>query len=90
MDQLNELGAEVEYHDPYVPVVGPTRDHIEWQGKQSVPWSEDSIASFDAVLISTWHDCFDSGELADWAELIVDTRNAMANATTKSGQLFKA
>jgi len=29
-------------------------------------------------------------ELADWAELIFDTRNAMASVKTKQGQVWKA
>ena len=90
LDRLIERGAEVGYHDPYVPVIGPTREHAKHQGKTSTPWTRENITNVDLVLISTWHDCFDASELAAWAPLIVDTRNAMAGTETTPGQLFKA
>jgi len=34
MDLLSERGAELEYHDPYVPVIKPTREHAHWTGKK--------------------------------------------------------
>ena len=48
------------------------------QGHRSVEWKADVISSFDLVLISTNHACFDYAQLAQWAKCIVDTRNAMA------------
>ena len=45
----------------------------------------ESIRSFDVVLIATNHACINYQELADWAPLIVDTRNAMAAVQTKTG-----
>src|SRR5438094_1593403 len=32
LDKLAALGAEVDYYDPYVPVIGPTREHANWRG----------------------------------------------------------
>ena len=46
-------GAKVAYHDPYVPVIKPTREHPHWAGTKSVKWSRGVISKFDAVLIST-------------------------------------
>jgi UDP-N-acetyl-D-glucosamine dehydrogenase len=77
MNRFTELGAHVEYYDPHVPVIGPTRDHSEWEGKISVEWTEKTIASFDAIVISTNHKAFNLSELASWSGLIVDTRNAL-------------
>jgi UDP-N-acetyl-D-glucosamine dehydrogenase len=45
---------------------------------------------FDLVLISTAHANVNYAELADWAQLIVDTRNAMHGQPVKPGQLHKA
>ncbi len=90
MDLLNERGAAVEYHDPYVPVIKPTREHSHWAGKESVLWSEESIRRFDLILIATNHACVDYQQLADWALLIVDTRNAMASCKIHPQQVWKA
>ena len=43
------------------------------------PWT-----SFDAVIIATNHQAVNYQELADWAQCIVDTRNAMAGITNAS------
>jgi UDP-N-acetyl-D-glucosamine dehydrogenase len=90
MDRFHNLGAQVHYLDPYVPVVGATREHAFWQGHSSVAWNQETISSFDLIVVSTWHSSFNAQELADWASLIVDTRNAMAKIKTRPGQLVKA
>ena len=82
MDRLAAMGAHIDYHDPYVPVIRPSREHGHWAGKESVGWDRDTIASYDLVLISTWHECLDIDQLADWSQFIVDTRNATADLAT--------
>jgi UDP-N-acetyl-D-glucosamine dehydrogenase len=90
MSLLSERGAEVEYHDPYVPVIKPTREHSRLAGKKSVLWNRSNIAHFDLVLIATNHASVNYQELGDWAQCIVDTRNAMADVAVPSGKLWKA
>jgi UDP-N-acetyl-D-glucosamine dehydrogenase len=90
MDLLSERGAELDYYDPYVPVIKPTREHSHWAGKKSVEWDRATIASFDLVLIATNHSCVNYQELADWAHCIVDTRNAMSAARVAPGKVWKA
>src|SRR5438445_9195805 len=80
MSLLSERGAEVEYHDPYVPVIKPTRVHPHFAGKKSIEWNRTAIQNFDLVLIATNHSCVNYQELGDWAQRILDTRNAMASA----------
>jgi UDP-N-acetyl-D-glucosamine dehydrogenase len=88
MDLLSERGAEVEYYDPYVPVIRPTREHSHWAGKKSVSWSKETVSGFDLVLIATNHANVNYDELAEWAPLIVDTRNAMGRR--QAIQIWKA
>ena len=90
LERLKSRGADVAYHDPYVPVIRPTREYSHWAGNASVPWDQMTIASFDAVLISTAHTKVNYQQLADWSPLIVDTRNAMKDIPTHSGQVWKA
>jgi len=90
MDLLDAAGAAVAYHDPYVPVIRPSRRHAHWAGTQSVPWDAGTIGGFDAVLIATMHAATDREELAAWAKLIVDTRNAMAGVTGVEGKTWPA
>lgn len=90
MDQLHRRGAQVSYHDPYVPVIKPTREHPHWVGEKSVAWDRNVIASFDAVVIATNHAALDCQQLAEWSDCIIDTRNAMAAVPTRPGQVWKA
>jgi UDP-N-acetyl-D-glucosamine dehydrogenase len=90
MEMLTARGAKVAYHDPYVPIIKPTREHGHWAGTKSVDWNRETVAGFDLVLISTNHASLNYQELAEWAPCIVDTRNAMAVVKTKTGQVWKA
>jgi UDP-N-acetyl-D-glucosamine dehydrogenase len=90
MDMLKKRGAKVAYHDPYVPVIKPTREHSHWAGTKSVEWKKETMITFDVVLIATNHACINYQELADWTECIVDTRNAMAAIPTLPNHVWKA
>jgi UDP-N-acetyl-D-glucosamine dehydrogenase len=90
MEMLKHRGAKVDYYDPYVPVIRPTREHAHWTGTKSVEWKKEVVAGYDCVLIATNHANINYNELANWAPLIVDTRNAMAAIQTKPGQVWKA
>ena len=90
LNLLKERGAEVAYYDPYVPVIRPTREHPHWAGMRSVTWNRETVTGFDAVIVATNHQVVNYQELADWTSCIVDTRNAMAGAKTKPGQIWKA
>jgi UDP-N-acetyl-D-glucosamine dehydrogenase len=90
MELLQQRGAEVEYHDPYVPMIKPTREHGHFTGKKSIEWNRSAIQSFDLVLIATNHSCLNYRELGEWAACIVDTRNAMAGVPVASGKVWKA
>jgi UDP-N-acetyl-D-glucosamine dehydrogenase len=89
-DLLKQRGAIIDYYDPHVPEITPTREHAAWTGKKSVTWSKSVISSYDLVLIATNHKKVNLEELAEWAPVIVDTRNAMASIATQSGQVVKA
>jgi len=78
LDRFHALGAHVSYHDPHVPEIGPTREHAQWHGLQSQPWDEATLRQQDVVVIATHHKAVDLKQLATWASLIIDTRNAMA------------
>ena len=90
LDLLAARGAHVAYHDPHVPVIKPTREHPHWAGTRSVKWMRKNISSYDAVLIATAHAAVNYQELADWARLIVDTRNVMAGIKPTGGAIWKA
>ena len=72
MELLRDLGAEISYSDPHVPVFPKMREHKF--DLKSVPLTAESIASYDCVVLTTDHDKFDYDVLKQHAKLIVDTR----------------
>jgi UDP-N-acetyl-D-glucosamine dehydrogenase len=72
MEKLRDLGADVSYSDPHVPVFPKMRRHKF--DLSSVPLDYETIASYDCVLLATDHDKFDYELIKNAAKLIVDTR----------------
>ena len=84
LELLKRHGADVSYYDPFVPVIKQTREHPQWAGVSSIEWNEAVVRAFDCVLIATAHACVDYKQLADWSNLIVDTRNIMDEVADKA------
>jgi UDP-N-acetyl-D-glucosamine dehydrogenase len=72
---LENSGAQVDYHDPYLPELGP--DAAPHQGRQSQSLEPSSLLNLDAVVILTAHPGIPWRLLADHAPLIVDTRGIL-------------
>jgi len=90
MEILEARGAAVEYYDPHLDQIPPTREHAGFTGRRSVTMDVKQISDFDAVLISTDHDAIDYQQLFDHAKLIVDTRNVMARNGFVGAHVVKA
>lgn len=79
IEQLDELGAEVDYNDPHVAETHRMRKH-DLQMK-SVPEggglpTAEMLAGYDCVLIATNHAAYDWSMIVEHAPLVVDTRGA--------------
>jgi UDP-N-acetyl-D-glucosamine dehydrogenase len=69
---LMHKGAEVIYHDPHVPTF-----EVNGTVLASSALTEQIVAESDAVLVVTAHRGVDYRLVADTAQLVLDTRNAM-------------
>jgi UDP-N-acetyl-D-glucosamine dehydrogenase len=74
IDLLLRKGAEVTYHDPYVPALKRSR-HYDFN-LHSVPLIAEELQRADAAVIVTDHTGVDYGLIVDASALIIDTRNA--------------
>ncbi len=90
IELIEARGGATDYHDPFVSTLPRTRDYIELCGRHSVELTEDVVRNFDAVLIATDHDQVDYQALANWAPLIVDTRNAFGSRSISGDNIIKA
>ena len=89
-DLLKARGAKVAYHDPHIPVIGPTREHSNWTGYKSIPWTRENVSSYDAIIIATAHEAVNYAELAKWSPCIIDTRNVMKTVAGPDSRIWKA
>lgn len=72
MEKLRDLGAEVSYSDPHLPVFPKMREHhFELL---SVPLTAENLSAYDCVLLATDHDKFDYELIKQNAKLIIDSR----------------
>jgi len=71
---LRQRGADVSYHDPYFPFVG----HGHHYDLNMACASLDDLPLYDCVMIVTDHSTYDYERIAEEAQLVIDTRNAMS------------
>jgi len=88
MDGLLELGAKVDYNDPYVGSIGETRQ--THRRPVSVQLTEGSLAEYDCAVIVTDHSCYDYQWIVDNSSLIIDTRNACSSVKEGREKIVKA
>ena len=86
---LFEHGADVQYHDPHVPLLAGMRKYMEYR-MHSVPLTADSVRAADCVLIVTDHAAIDWRLIGAHARLVVDSRNAMAKVLPIAGVYLQA
>lgn len=87
IELLRKQGANITYHDPYIPVIEPhggSTLHLE-----SVPLTDAALSEADCVLILTDHSSLDYERVAEQAKLIVDTRNATKNVLHNREKIAK-
>jgi UDP-N-acetyl-D-glucosamine dehydrogenase len=67
-------GADAVYHDPFVPEVV-----VNGQSLASITIDAAALREADCVVVATDHCSYDWDWIAEYARLIVDTRNVTAN-----------
>ena len=75
IELLRERGAEVVYHDPFVPDLGE-----EGLDLASAPLTDELLGAADIVCVVTAHSGIDYARVADRAQLVLDLRNAVPAA----------
>ena len=69
---LRDGGADVVYHDPFVPDLGAERLDME-----SAPLTDELLEAADIVCVVTAHSGIDYARVADRAQLVLDLRNVV-------------
>jgi len=72
LEKLHQKGAHLTYHDPFVP-------SLPWHygGLESVALTSQTLGSADCVVLLTDHSELDRELLAQYAPVLLDTRNML-------------
>jgi UDP-N-acetyl-D-glucosamine dehydrogenase len=82
VELLDELGADLAYHDPHVPAVRHGRVELT-----STPLDDDAVADADIICIVTAHSGIDYAAIAERAKLVLDFRNVVPDGDGKVERL---
>jgi UDP-N-acetyl-D-glucosamine dehydrogenase len=82
---LLERGADLKYHDPYVPSIRLP----EGGSMQSSEFSDELLAEADCVVITAKHSKIDWSKVATMSKAVVDTRNALAGVSGAKARIHK-
>ncbi|MBA2339497.1 MAG: UDP-N-acetyl-D-glucosamine dehydrogenase, partial [Pyrinomonadaceae bacterium] len=79
IDRLRAKGADVSYHDSFIPEVSFDDAHTIGSGAplKSVELTEECLRTADCVCIVTDHSEVDYARVCKLAPLVVDTRNSL-------------
>jgi UDP-N-acetyl-D-glucosamine dehydrogenase len=87
---LEQRGAEVVYHDPYVSSFREDEHEADSRRRYSVPLTAEDLQAADAVVIVTDHSpkAVDYQLVVDQARLVVDTRNVTAKTKQSNARVI--
>jgi UDP-N-acetyl-D-glucosamine dehydrogenase len=81
---LEQKGAEVNYHDPYIPMIKEDGWEI-----RSITDLMAGVEAADCVVIVTNHKTYDYAAILKKSRLIVDTRNALGKKGMKNPKVVR-
>ena len=73
MEILREKDCQVDYYDPYIPKLPPTRKYK--YDMSSIELTPENVKKYDAVVVITDHTDVDYELVRENAHLIIDSRN---------------
>ncbi|WP_167616517.1 nucleotide sugar dehydrogenase [Maribellus sediminis] len=79
IDTVVQKGGDVSYHDPYIPAVKTENEN----SLESVDLTVETLKSADCVVITTNHSVFEADFILAHAQLVVDMRNVIKEASEK-------
>lgn len=87
MELLRKQGANITYHDPFIPVIEPHGGSTIQL--ESIELTDEVLADADCVLILTDHSTVDYEQVAAVAKLVIDTRYATKNIQDNREKIIK-
>ncbi|MCB0235304.1 MAG: UDP-N-acetyl-D-glucosamine dehydrogenase, partial [Anaerolineae bacterium] len=90
IELLLDAGAQIEYHDPFVPTfrTGGNALHRRPTTLRSVPLDQ-GLADADAVVILTGHTAVDYARVVDRMRVVVDAVNVTSHLSDASDRVIR-
>ncbi len=88
IELIEGKGALVDYNDPCIPKIPPTRHYK--MNKESIPLTKDNFSKYDCVVLVTNHSDYNLEFIMENSKLIIDTRNFTGKKGIKSGKVVRA
>lgn len=82
MSMLQNLNAEISYHDPHIPVFPKMRNYSF--DLNSTPITSESLSHLDCIVIGAEHENVDYDLILEHAKLIIDTRGVYKKISSKN------
>ena len=79
IEKLEDRGASVDYNDPHIPTIRPTRGFHQYAGRKSQKISSD----YDLILVATHHEEYQGHDFSEYQIPLVDTRNCIKKKPKK-------
>jgi UDP-N-acetyl-D-glucosamine dehydrogenase len=79
IEKLEAKGAKVDYNDPHVPEIRPSREYSQYAGRKSQEISDD----YDLILLATHHNEYKEHDFSRYQIPVVDTRNCITKKPSK-------
>ncbi len=91
IELLLKRGADVAYHDPYVPHFGVGGDTVLREPAQfeSVSLTEETLAWADGCVIVTGHRLIDYGWVVNHSRVVIDTANVTKNLKHSQDKIIR-
>ncbi len=89
MELLLEKGADVAYHDPFIPRLPKMRSFKPIE-LRSLPLTPELLAAQDAVVIVTDHSKVDYKKVVKHAKLVIDSRNVTEGVAGREGKVIRS
>jgi UDP-N-acetyl-D-glucosamine dehydrogenase len=89
LELLLHKGALVSYNDPHIPRLPRMRRYLNLD-MVSQELTPEFLRGQDAVVVVTDHSAYDWAWIAEYAPLLVDTRNATRNVTAHRERIVRA
>ena len=80
IEKLEERGASVDYNDPHVPTIRPSREFPQYAGRKS----QDISSDYDLILVATHHEEYKCYDFSNYQIPLVDTRNCIKKRSKRT------